>query len=189
MEIPSTRGQDGTPIPVFGMAARTCPLGWVLESATSEGLDGAGITGDSIGVADSQLLAAAGTTPGATRFITGAASTEAEGRAVELTTVAASTEVERRAAELTTVPAQRPERSMETGRRREDTLHPAVRAASAQAPSAASKRAGRQRAIRHAEAPASVAEDRVAEGDFTAEEEEGAGAVGVGNRSFVRFQV
>ena len=50
--------------------------------------------------------------------------------------------------------------STETGRRREDTLHPAVRAASARAPSAASRRADRQRAIRHAEAPASVAEHR-----------------------------
>jgi len=189
MAIPSWDGRDGTRIRGFGLAARTFRSEWASESVSSGVMDGAGITGGSIGITDMPLLAAAGTTPGATRFITGAASTEAEGRAVELTTVAASTEVERRAAELTTVPAQRPERSMETGRRREDTLHPAVRAASAQAPSAASKRAGRQRAIRHAEAPASVAEDRVAEGDFTAEEEEGAGAVGVGNRSFVRFQV
>ena len=82
-EIPSWRGRDGTRIPEFGLAARTCRSGWALESASSEALDGAGITGDSIGVADSQLLAAAGTTPGATRFITGTASTEAGARAAE----------------------------------------------------------------------------------------------------------
>jgi len=88
-----------------------------------------------------------------------------------------------RVEEFPTVPAQRPERSTETGRRREDTLHPAVRAASARALSAASGRAGRQRAIRHAEAPALVAEQRVA-----AVVEQRAGA-GVGNRSFVMFLV
>ena len=80
--IPLWRGRDGTRIPEFGLAARTFRSGWVLESASSEVLGGAGIVGDAIGVAVSQLLAAAGTTPGATRFITGAASTEAEGRAV-----------------------------------------------------------------------------------------------------------
>ena len=51
-EIPSWRGRDGTRIPEFGMAARTCRSEWVLESASSEVLDGAGITGDSIGVTD-----------------------------------------------------------------------------------------------------------------------------------------
>jgi hypothetical protein len=59
---------------------------------------------------------------------------------------------------LPTVAAQRPELSTETGRRREDTLRPAVRAASARALSATSRRADRQRAIRHAEAPAWVAD-------------------------------
>ena len=68
---PIRRGRDGTHIREFGLAARTCRLGWVLESVSSEVLDGAGITGDAIGVAVSQLLAAAGITRGATRFITG----------------------------------------------------------------------------------------------------------------------
>jgi len=160
-------------------------------------LDGAGTTGDSIGVAISQLLAAAGTTPGATRFITGTPSTEVGARAAEFTTVPArrpglsTHEVEPRAAEFTTVPAQRPGHSTETGRRREDTLHPAARAASARAPSAASRRVDRRRAIRHAETPAWVEEQRVA-----AVEEQRAVAVaeehvaaGAGNRSFVMFLV
>ena len=145
-EIPSTRGRDGTRIPEFGMAARTCRLGWASESASSEVLAGAGIIGDSIGVAVSQPMAAAGTTRGATRFITGAAQPRGRGSA----------------ADFPAVPAQRTGLSTETDRRREDTLHPAVRAAPARAPSATSRRVDRQRAIRHAEAPASVAEQRVA---------------------------
>ena len=161
MEIPSTRGQDGIPIPVFGMAARTCPLGWVLESATSEVLDGAGITGDSIGVADSQLLAAAGTTPEATRFIIGTASIGAGWGAAERPTVAVSTKVGARAADLPAVPAPGPRPSTETPGLREDTVHPAVRAASARAPSATSRGVDKQGAIRHAEAPALVAEEAV----------------------------
>jgi hypothetical protein len=68
-------------------------------------------------------------------------------------------------------------------------LHPAVRAGSARAPSAATPRADRQGAIRHAEAPAPVAEQRVA---VVAEQHVAAGVglaaaavAGVGNRSFV----
>jgi hypothetical protein len=87
------------------------------------------------------------------------------------------------AAELPTVAAQRPELSMGTGRRREDTLHPAVRAASARAHSATSRRADRQRTIPHAEAPAWVAEHRgVVEQRAVAEEHV---AVGGGNRRSV----
>jgi hypothetical protein len=76
-------GRDSTRIPEFGLAARTSRS----ESAGSEVLDGAGAIGDSIGVAITQLLAAAGTTPGATRFITGTPITEAGACAAELTTV------------------------------------------------------------------------------------------------------
>ena len=194
MEVPSWRGRDGTRIPESGLAAHTSRSESASESASSEVLDGAGTTGDSIGAAVTQLLAAAGTTRGATLFITGAPTTEAGARAGELTivvepraaqfpTVAASTEVGPRAEEFPTVPAQRPELSTETGRRREATLHPAVRAASARAPSAASRRADRQRAIRHEEGPVLVAEQRVAE---VVEQRAGAG---VGNRSFVMFLV
>ena len=55
-------------------------------------------------------------------------------------------------------------------RRLEDTLHPAVRAASARAPSAATSMADRQKAIRHAEAPASVAESGFGGGGGSAAE-------------------
>ena len=72
------------------------------------------------------------------------------------------------AAEFTTVPAQRPGLSTETTRLLEDTLNPAVRAASARAPSAATTRADRPGAIRHAEAPASVAERAAAEAGLPA---------------------
>jgi len=153
------------------LAARTFRSEWATESASSEVLDGAGLIGDSIGVADSQHLTTTGTTPGATRFIT----------------VAASTELGARAADFPAVPAQRPQLSTETARLLEDTLHPAVRKASARAPSAASKRADRQRAIRHGERPASVAEKRVAavaEGEHRVAE-----VVGIINQSFVMFSV
>ena len=84
-----------------------------------------------------QLMAAAGTTPGATRFITGAVSTEAEAARGGAAASAAT-----RGGSFPTVPAQRPGLSTETARRLEDTLHPAVRAASARAPSAAIEKGG-----------------------------------------------
>jgi len=93
-------------------------------------------------------------------------------RAVELTAAAAELVASptqgtgpgtsARAAELTTVPAQPPGLSTETSRRLEDTLNPAVRAAHARAPSAATSMADRPGAFPHAEAPAWVAEERVA---------------------------
>jgi len=114
-------------------------------------LDGAGVIGDSIGMADTHSITAAGTTPGAGRFITGTPSTEvaacAAGRSAD-------------AAEFTTVAAQPPGLSAETPRRREDTLHPTARVARARAPSAATAMAERPGAMRHVEAPA-WAEERV----------------------------
>ena len=182
-EIPSWRGRDGTRIPEFGLAVRTSRSEWASQSVGSEVLDGAGVIGDSIGVADTQCTTMAGTTPGAERFITGAISPE-EAYAAELTT---------RAAELTTVPAQPPDLSTETGRRLEATLSPAVRVANVRAPSAVTTMANRQRAIRHAERPASVVEQRVAaERRVAAEAEEDLVAVavaGVINRSTVMFLV
>ena len=62
-------------------------------------------------------------------------------------------------------------------RRLEDTPRPVVRAASAQAPSAAMTMAGRPEAIRHAEAPASVVEDLAA----VVEDLMAAVAAGIGN--------
>jgi hypothetical protein len=153
-------------------------LGWVLESASSEALDGAGVTGDSIGVDITQLLAAAGTTRGATRFITGTPSTEVGARA-EFTTVSAPRPgLSTRAAGLTIVPAQGPGHSTEIPGLLEATLPPAVRAACARAPSADSAGADRQEAFRRAEGPVSVAEV-----DFMVAEE--GAAVGAGKRSIV----
>src|ERR1039458_3211132 len=80
--IPLWLGRAGTRILEFGLAAHTLRSGWVLELASSEVLGGAGIIGDAIGEAVLQLLAGAGTTPGATRFITGTPSSEEEGCAV-----------------------------------------------------------------------------------------------------------
>ena len=63
----------------------------------------------------------------------------------------------------------------------EDTQNPAVRPASTRTPSVATTMAGRKRAFRHAEAPASVAVEgstAVAAEGFTA------AVAGVGNRSF-----
>ena len=98
-----------------------------------------------------------------------------------------------RAADFPAVPAQRPGLSTGTDRRREDTLHPAARPAPARAPSAASRRADRQRAIRHGEAPALVAEQRVeavVEDRAVGVAEEGMEAVaGTTNQSSVMFLV
>ena len=209
-EVPSWLGRDGTRTPEYGLAARTFRSDPASESASSEVLDGAGLIGDSIGVADTQLLAAAGTTHEVTRSITGtpiepeargaepptaAASTAAGAQAAGWLTVATSTEAGAQAGEFPTVPAQRRELSMETGKRREATLHPAVRAASARAPSAASGRADRQRAIRHGEGPASAAEQRVAAGaedraaGAVVVDRVAAGVVGVINQRFFMFQM
>ena len=155
-------------------------LGSVSESVGSVVLDGVGIIGDAIGITDTQSITTTGTTPGPERFITGAPSTG----------------VEEGAAGFTTAPAQRPGLSTETGRRLEDMPNPAVRAASARVPSAATDKADRPGAFRHAEAPASLVAGRVAavEEHVALEERvvaaEGVVAeTGVVDRSFVMFLV
>jgi len=125
----------------------------------------------------------AGITPGAERFITGAISPE-EARAADLTVaVAESTapaaDLMIAAAESTAHAAQLPGPSTETGRRREATPHPAVRAASARAPTAATTMADRPRHIRHAAAPAWVAEPAVAVAERVAAEDLAAAVAGV----------
>src|SRR6267143_7128277 len=88
------------------------------------------------------------------------------------------------AAEITTAPAQRPRLSTETPRLLEATQSPAVRAASAPAPSATTTMADRKGAFRHAEAPASAEEEgRVAGEDLAA------AVADIDNQSFVRFLV
>src|SRR6266850_7888685 len=131
-----------------------------------------------------------GTTPGATRFITGTTTIEAETRAAELTATAArivpaatnrAGHPARTPASETanpTVPAQRPALLKETTKQVEDTLSPGVRTVRAQVPSATTTMAGRKGVFPHAEVPASAAEEgRVA------------AVAGIDNRSFVRFLV
>ncbi|MGB9202445.1 MAG: hypothetical protein WCB94_00585, partial [Terriglobales bacterium] len=161
-------------------------------------LDGAGVIGDSIGITDTPCTTMAGTTPGAERFTTGAISTEEQAGAGDSTARVAELALDPTqgtdlagtsagAAESTTVPALLPGHLRETGRQLEDTLHPAVRAASAPAPSAATAMADRPRAIRRAEVPASVVEQPVAEEQRMAAED--LTAAGVINRSMVMFLV
>jgi hypothetical protein len=85
-----------------------------------------------------------------------------------------------RVAGLSTVAAQGPDLSMETGRRLGDTLHHAVKAASARALSAVTSAADRQGAFHHAEAAAWV-------GDLVAVVAGMAAEAGVGKRSVVVF--
>jgi len=131
-----------------------------------------------------------GITPGATRFITGTTTIEAETRAAELTATAARIvpAATKRAghpartpaseAANPTVPAQRPALLKETTKQGEDTLNPGVRAVRARAPSATTTMAGRKGVFRHTEVPASAEQ----EGRVAAVE-------GIDNRSFVRFLV
>ena len=93
------------------------------------------------------------------------------------------------AVESTTVPAQPPGLSTETSRLLEDTPNPAVRAAHARAPSAATTMADRPRAIRRAEAPAWVAERVAAVAERVAAAVVERMAAGIGNRSLVMFLV
>src|SRR5882672_7355369 len=137
-----------------------------------------------------------GTTPRVARFITGTITTEVEKRAANLAATTADLAATRAeivpaamkgtgppvrtpavTAGLKPVPPQRPDLLKETITLLEDTLNPAVRAASARVPSATTTMAGRKRVFRHAEVPASAAEPRVA------------AVAGIDNRSFVRFPV
>jgi len=93
---------------------------------------------------------------------------------------------------FTTVPAERPGLSTEATRLHEDTRNLAVRAGPARVLSAATARADRQGAIRHAEAGASAAGQRPAAEDLAVAGEPHTSAVverlapavaGIGNRS------
>ena len=112
-----------------------------------------------------------GTTLGATRFITATTTIEAEMRAVELTATGVEIvpaamkgtglpiRTPGAAAGLKTVPPQRPGHLKETITLLEDTPNLAVRAASGRVPSATTTMAGRKGVFRHAEVPASAAEE------------------------------
>src|ERR1700676_4105902 len=127
-----------------------------------------------------------GTTPGAARFITGTTPPEVAKRAASLTATAADFKatgeeiVSASAAAHPTVPAQRPDLSTAIPRLLVATPNPTVRAASARAPSATTTMGDRKGVFRHAEAPASVAEEHMVAA---------VAPVGIGNRSFVKFLV
>ena len=139
---PIWRGRDGTRIPESGLAARTSRSDSASESASSAVLDGAGVIGDSIGVADYAMY-------GGGRYYS------------RSNTFYNRSNYYRGGGERGGVSCAAPRRSDQRcggGRRRggvsnrsgatarafngnrqaaEDTLNPAVRAASARAPSAA----------------------------------------------------
>ena len=92
-------------------------------------------------------------------------------------------------AAFTTVLVRRQDRSTATHRLRGDMQNRAGRVGFALARSAAMVMADRRGASRHAVAPASVAGERVGAAGFTAAEAGMAAEAGIGNRSFVMFQV
>ena len=149
-------GEDGTRIPESGLAVRTCRLDSALELAGSAVSDGDGAIGGSTGITITRSITTGGITPGAERFTTGVLLAE-EPRG----------------------------RSMEIGRRHEDTLHHAARAAHAQAPSAATSTEDKPRAFPHGEGPALVAEEVMPAVEVTAAVEATVVVVVGGNRSSV----
>ncbi len=161
-------GRAGTRIPESGLAVLTFPSVSDLALGGSAALDGAGATGDLIGTAVMPFITMAGTSRGAERFITGAAST-AEGLAAEHT---------QGAAESTTVPAQPSGRSTETHERRSRVRRShADKAACARAPSAATAMAAKPGTFRRAARPALVEEPAVEEAE----------AAGIDNPGQLRF--
>lgn len=191
MEVPSWRGRDGTRIREFGMTAHTFRSELDSESDSSEDMAGAGVIGDLIGTTDTRFITTTGITREAARFTTETTITGAEASAADSTAIVAEivpapmlgTDLPASVVEKPTVPARSPGHSTETARRREDTRNRAVRAGPAQAPSPATTMADRREAFLHAEAPAWVAEGRVAE-------EEGMAAVaGIDHQFLVQFLV
>ena len=169
-EIPSWRGRDGIRIPESGLAARTSRSESASESAWFGGFGwGWGHWGfdwhnrlrnlqpRQVLLPEQHVLQPEQLLP----------RQEASGALAE-ERASAEPSGNRGAAEFTTVRAQPPGLSTETAGRLEDTLNPAVRAASARAPSAATTMAERPGAFPRAEAPASVEEARVAAEDLTA---------------------
>jgi hypothetical protein len=139
-------------------------------------MDGVGITGDAIGMAEPYSTTTAGTTPGATRFTTETITTRAEPRATEETAFTAKAEMETAliatgtatAVELTATPTQRQGLSKEIPKLLEDMQNPAVRAASARASSVATTTEEKKRAFPSAAVKASGADLTAA--DLTAAE-------------------
>src|SRR5271166_6439121 len=160
-DIPLWRGPGGIRIRGYGLVARISRLESGSPSVGSEVLAGDGVIGVSTGITITQGLTAAGITPAAEPFTTGAVSPE-ERPGV---------------GELPADPVRRPGLSRETGRRLVDMLRHAVRAGYARAPSVATAMAGRLGATPHVEAAAWVAADFMEAADLTG------AAVGAGNQS------
>ena len=156
-------GRDGIHIPEFGLAARSCLGAEVLASAGTAASDGVGIIGDSIGAAGTRCTAAAGTTPAAIRFITGAITTGRGARVAAMASEAGpdpalmqATDLPARtpkgAAERTTARALPPGLSTEIRRLLGDTRHLGARAARGRALSTATEKADRPKATHRAAA-------------------------------------
>jgi len=155
-DIQLLRGQDGIHIRESGLAALTSHLESASLSGGMEVSDGDGAIGGSTGITITRSITTGGITPGAERFTTGVLLAEGPRG-----------------------------RSMEIGRRHEDTLHHAARAAHAQAPSAATSTEDKPRAFPHGEGPALVAEEVMPAVEVTAAVEATVVVVVGGNRSSV----
>ena len=136
---------------------------------------------------DTPCLAAAGTTPGAERFITETPSTAAEASAAE----AYAAERMVRAVELLVRAAgsQRPGLSTETGRRLEDTLRPRGQSGTRSGAFSGYDHGGQTRSYSSRGSASFGGGERVAAAGFTVAEAGMAAVAGIGNRSFVMFQV
>lgn len=170
-DTPSRRGRGGMSTPGSGLAAHTCRLESALELAGLAVLDGAGHTGDLIGITATQFITMRGTTPEAAHSTTGTIST-GEGPAVDFVRVQMRVtgrpmRAQSGAAACTTVLVQRSGLSAETRELLEDTLLPAVRRGRVRALSADTAMADKQGAFRRVEESAPVAERR-AEGELVA---------------------
>jgi hypothetical protein len=165
-------GRDGISTPESGMADPISRSDLGLELVSSAALVGDGGIADSIGTTDMPPLTMAGTTPGATHFITAAALPEA------VAFVPAAI-----------VAGHRPGLSTEIPGLREDTLNLAARAVFARVHLAITGMARRQEASPHAVAPVLAAERAGVEVvDVAAAEAEDMVAVGAGNQSVVTFR-
>lgn len=164
MDIRYCRGPIGMNTRESGLAALTCHLELVSESAFSAVLAGAGLIGDSIGIVTIRFIITIGTTPGAGRSTTG---TPSMGE-LRLRVVVSGQERRRGLPQpqagqgmSSIVPAERRGPSTGVDRLPGDMPHLAGKAESTLALSATMAMAERQEVIRLAEVPASVAEERV----------------------------
>src|SRR5580693_9116021 len=152
MDIRSLRGHIGIRIRESGLTARSFPSEWDSESDTSGDSDGAGGTGDLIGITTRCSITTVDTIRGVPRFIIGTPSIAAAAHAADSAG----------AAEDSTILALPGIHSARTTGQLEDSPSRTTRPGHARGRLAASTGAGRRGAFRRAEAPALVAEDSTA---------------------------